>query len=325
MTKSGMRKCLASGADWPSHGQPCAGGIARTRSGSRTSPAATTTSWLGPSTLTHLAAPGPVRRTGGFGLDSLVEIGASAVVLWELSGNGPDRQHRALRLIVTLQSAVVLLAGYTPWHSLLGIAWTAATAALMFTLAAAKPAPAGRGQLSAGHRGAGHARRRAAGHRRAARPRAEHGRRCAVGRPARRPGHRLLRPARSPPTASRWTSGWSAMSSTSARPSAPRATDATAGTCPVSSDVEGLYADWPAHPHRPALNRPVRVRDRGRRAGRAVCQTVGLSPSRQVRWESGAVALLTSTRSTSCGSRARKPAAQAHHPLFLRARGELAC
>jgi len=241
------------------------------------------------------------------------------------AGNGPDRQHRALRLIVTLQSAVVLLAGYTPWHSLLGIAWTAATAALMFTLAAAKPAPAGRGQLSAGHRGARHARRRAAGHRRAARPRAEHGRRCAVGRPARRPGHRLLRPARSPPTASRWTSGWSAMSSTSARPSAPRATDATAGTCPVSSDVEGLYADWPAHPHRPALNRPVRVRDRGRRAGRAVCQTVGLSPSRQVRWESGAVALLTSTRSTSCGSRARKPAAQAHHPLFLRARGELAC
>jgi len=46
-----------------------------------------------------LPRPGRVRRTGGFGLDRLVEIGASAVVLWELSGNGPDRQHRALHLI----------------------------------------------------------------------------------------------------------------------------------------------------------------------------------------------------------------------------------
>ena len=35
----------------------------------------------------------------GFGLDSLVEIGASTVVLWELSGIGEQRQRRALRLI----------------------------------------------------------------------------------------------------------------------------------------------------------------------------------------------------------------------------------
>jgi hypothetical protein len=35
----------------------------------------------------------------GFGLDSLIEIGASVVVLWELSGTGVDRQRRALRLI----------------------------------------------------------------------------------------------------------------------------------------------------------------------------------------------------------------------------------
>jgi hypothetical protein len=35
----------------------------------------------------------------GFGLDSLIEIGASAVVLWELSGIGEARQRRALRLI----------------------------------------------------------------------------------------------------------------------------------------------------------------------------------------------------------------------------------
>jgi hypothetical protein len=35
----------------------------------------------------------------GFGLDSLIEIGAGTVVLWELSGTGEDRQSRALRLI----------------------------------------------------------------------------------------------------------------------------------------------------------------------------------------------------------------------------------
>jgi len=32
----------------------------------------------------------------GFGLDSLVEIGASSVVLWELSGTDEERQRRAL-------------------------------------------------------------------------------------------------------------------------------------------------------------------------------------------------------------------------------------
>jgi divalent metal cation (Fe/Co/Zn/Cd) transporter len=30
----------------------------------------------------------------GFGLDSLVEIGASTVVIWELSGTGEDRRRR---------------------------------------------------------------------------------------------------------------------------------------------------------------------------------------------------------------------------------------
>jgi len=35
----------------------------------------------------------------GFGLDSLIEIGASVVVLWELSGTGEERERRALRLI----------------------------------------------------------------------------------------------------------------------------------------------------------------------------------------------------------------------------------
>jgi hypothetical protein len=33
-----------------------------------------------------------------FGLDSLIEIGASTVVIWELSGTGEDRQHRGASL-----------------------------------------------------------------------------------------------------------------------------------------------------------------------------------------------------------------------------------
>jgi len=84
----------------------------------------------------------------GFGLDSLIEIGASVVVLWELSGAGEARQRRALRLIggafvvlaayLTAQSGVVLVARYHPGPSALGIAWTAVTAAAMFALAAAK-------------------------------------------------------------------------------------------------------------------------------------------------------------------------------------------
>lgn len=84
----------------------------------------------------------------GFGLDSLIEIGASVVVVWELSGTGEDRQRRALRLIgfafaalalyLLIQSTAVLVAGYHPRHSVLGIAWTAVTAAVMFALAAGK-------------------------------------------------------------------------------------------------------------------------------------------------------------------------------------------
>lgn len=84
----------------------------------------------------------------GFGLDSLIEIGASAVVIWELSGTGAERQHRAIRLIgyafaalaayLLVQSTVALATGYHPRHSPLGIAWTAVTAVVMFALAAGK-------------------------------------------------------------------------------------------------------------------------------------------------------------------------------------------
>ncbi len=84
----------------------------------------------------------------GFGLDSLVETGASTVVLWELSGTGEARQRRALRLIgsafivlatyITVQSIIVLVARYHPAHSPLGIVWTAITALVMFALARGK-------------------------------------------------------------------------------------------------------------------------------------------------------------------------------------------
>ena len=84
----------------------------------------------------------------GFGLDSLIEIGASAVVLWELSGAGEARQRRALRFIgvafvalgvyLTVQTIIVFATGYHPRHSPLGIGWTAVTAAAMFALAGGK-------------------------------------------------------------------------------------------------------------------------------------------------------------------------------------------
>ena len=84
----------------------------------------------------------------GFALDSLIEIGASIVVIWELSGTGEDRQRRGLRLIgyafaalaiyLLVQSTVVLATGYHPHRSVPGIIWTAMTAAVMFALAAGK-------------------------------------------------------------------------------------------------------------------------------------------------------------------------------------------
>ncbi len=84
----------------------------------------------------------------GFGLDSLIEIGASTVVIWELSGTGAQRQRRGLRLIgyafaalavyLFAQSTVVLAAAFHPRHSVLGIVWTAVTMAVMFALASGK-------------------------------------------------------------------------------------------------------------------------------------------------------------------------------------------
>ncbi len=84
----------------------------------------------------------------GFGIDSLIEIGASTVVIWELSGTDRDRRHRAMRLIagafallalyLLLQGSLVLAAGHRAGHSNLGIVWTALTAGVMLALALGK-------------------------------------------------------------------------------------------------------------------------------------------------------------------------------------------
>lgn len=84
----------------------------------------------------------------GFGLDSLIEIGASTVVLWELADVAQERRQRAMRLIgfafvglaiyLAIQSTVVLAFGFHPRHSPLGIVWTGGTSVMMFTLAAGK-------------------------------------------------------------------------------------------------------------------------------------------------------------------------------------------
>ena len=84
----------------------------------------------------------------GFGLDSMIEIGASTVVLWELADVAHERRQLAMRFIglafiglavyLAIQSSVVLAIGIHPGHSPVGIGWTGATAAVMFALAAGK-------------------------------------------------------------------------------------------------------------------------------------------------------------------------------------------
>ncbi len=95
--------------------------------------------------LAVLAIAASSTALAGFGLDSLIEIGASSVVLWELSGTGEARQRLALRLIggaflalaayLLVQSVIALVTLHRPAPSPRGVAWTAVTAAVMFALA----------------------------------------------------------------------------------------------------------------------------------------------------------------------------------------------
>ena len=84
-----------------------------------------------------------------FGVDSLIEIVASAVVVWQLKGEeGSERERRALRIIaiafvtlaiyIAIQATVSITSQIQPGHSTLGIAWLAVTVVAMFALAAGK-------------------------------------------------------------------------------------------------------------------------------------------------------------------------------------------
>ncbi len=84
----------------------------------------------------------------GFGLDSLVEIFASVIVVWQLTGVNQQRERRALRLIggafvalavyILGQEAFTFIAGIRPTTSVGGIAWIAATLIAMLLLAQGK-------------------------------------------------------------------------------------------------------------------------------------------------------------------------------------------
>jgi divalent metal cation (Fe/Co/Zn/Cd) transporter len=110
----------------------------------------TTLAWNVAGVVILTIAAGAARSVAlvGFGLDSLIEIAASAVVIWELSGTGEARRRRALRLIalafavlavyLVAQSTWALVSGHHARPSPLGITWTALTAVVMFGLAFGK-------------------------------------------------------------------------------------------------------------------------------------------------------------------------------------------
>ena len=84
----------------------------------------------------------------GFGLDSVIEIFASVVVVWQLTNAGTERERLALRLIgfafvclapyIAGQSAFTLLFGKHPAPSPLGIMWLTATLVAMLLLSYGK-------------------------------------------------------------------------------------------------------------------------------------------------------------------------------------------
>src|SRR5712671_4368167 len=56
----------------------------------------------------------------GFGLDSLIEIGASTVVVWQLTGTGADRERIAMRVIGGAFLALALYIAAQAIYLLLG-------------------------------------------------------------------------------------------------------------------------------------------------------------------------------------------------------------
>lgn len=84
----------------------------------------------------------------GFGIDSLIEIFASVVVVWQLKGIDQDRQHIALRLIsiaffalviyILVQGGRTFIFEIQPGTSPIGIGWLAVTFVAMLLLAVGK-------------------------------------------------------------------------------------------------------------------------------------------------------------------------------------------
>ncbi len=84
----------------------------------------------------------------GFGLDSVIELFSAGIVVWQLRGDGEERETRAVRLIgVTFFALAAYLAAESihdlvsharPEQSIAGIAVTAAALLVMPVLAAAK-------------------------------------------------------------------------------------------------------------------------------------------------------------------------------------------
>ena len=104
---------------------------------------------VGAPVMIATAAQAGSTALAGFGLDSLIEIFASVVVVWQLKGGlDPGRERRALRLIgaaffvltayVLGQSLWTLVGGHRPAPSPLGMAWLGLTVVAMALLARGK-------------------------------------------------------------------------------------------------------------------------------------------------------------------------------------------
>jgi divalent metal cation (Fe/Co/Zn/Cd) transporter len=97
-----------------------------------------------------MAAAIPARSVAlaGFGFDSLIEIFASTIVIWQLKSINKDKEKLAEKLIgyafftlasyITLQILYVLHAGVHPRQSIVGIIWLAFTATAMLLLSYGK-------------------------------------------------------------------------------------------------------------------------------------------------------------------------------------------
>ena len=84
----------------------------------------------------------------GFGLDSTIEVGSAAVILWQFAGTDEQRERQALRLIavsffalaayITVQAVVDLTTTSEPDTSVVGVVLAALSLVVMPLLATAK-------------------------------------------------------------------------------------------------------------------------------------------------------------------------------------------